>query len=99
MVTPTPQHLLNRPPKSKIVKPVDITFAEATAKNLPSTQTTPKTQATRQTTHATIAMETFDQQVKLQKMAHEVKTTLQAKFDKVFAKMQQSLNNMETKVE
>jgi len=44
-------------------------------------------------------METFDWQAELQKMAHEVETTLQAKFDKVFAKMQQSLNNMETKVE
>ncbi len=32
-------------------------------------------------------------------MAQEVETTLQAKFDKVFAKMQQSLDNIELKVE
>jgi len=44
-------------------------------------------------------MATFNQQAKLQKMAHEVETTLQAKFNKVFAKMQQSLDIMETKME
>jgi len=99
MVTPMLHQPLNRPPKSKIVKLVDITFAEATAKNISSTPQPLKPQATTQTTNAAIPMETFDQQSELQKIVHEVETTLQAKFDKVFAKMQQSLNKIELNVE
>jgi len=98
-MTPTTHQPLNCPLKSKIVKPADITFTEATTKNSSSTQNKPTTTTTTQTMASTPATETFDQQSELQKMAHEVETTLQAKFNKVFAKMQQSLDNMELNVE
>jgi len=41
----------------------------------------------------------FDYQAELQKISQEVETTLQAKFDAAFTKIQQSLNNIKTKVD
>jgi len=43
--------------------------------------------------------EPFDYHAELQKLAQEVETTLQAKFELVFKKMQESLDNIKTKVE
>jgi len=97
--TPTPHQPLNRPPKSKIVKPVVITFAEAAAKNTPhATQTQPPQNTATPATEATKTA-TFDCQSELQQMVEEVKMTLQAKFDKVFEKMQKSLDTIENNVE
>jgi len=60
-VTPMPHQPLNCPPKSKIVKPADITFAEAAAKNTPNATQTLKLQDTaKPATAAAIKMETFD---------------------------------------
>jgi len=97
---PTKQNLLNNPPCSHIVKPADLTFAEATAQkptqhHKPMAPTTTMTE----TVQAPQITEPFDYQAELQKIAHEVETTLQAKFETVFKKMQQSLDNIETKVE
>jgi len=99
MVTPTPHQPLNCPLKSKIVKPADITFAEAAAKNTPNAKQTQQLQITATTTTETSQMAPFDCQSELQCMVEEVETTLQAKFNKVFAKMQKSLENIKTNVE
>jgi len=98
-VIPTKQNPLNRPPKSKIVKPADITFAEATANARISQQPATHTMATTQPMVTTPIAAPFDTDAELQKIAKEVETTLQAKFDKVFAKLQQSLDTIEHKVE
>ncbi len=98
-VTPMPHQPLNRPLKSKIVKPADITFAEAAAKNTPHTTQTLKPQNTATPATEVTATEPFDCQSELQQMAKEVETTLQAKFDKVFEKMQKSLKNIENNME
>jgi len=41
----------------------------------------------------------FDYQAELQKISQEVETTLQAKFDAAFAKMQKSISDIEDKVD
>jgi len=78
---------------------VDITFAEAAAPKNTRSQTTNTSAPKLQTETQSQEKETFDYPVELQKLALEVETTLQAKFDKVFAKMQQSLDNIELKME
>jgi len=60
MVTPMTHQPLNRPPKSKIVKPADITFAEAAAKNTPNATQTLTPQNTAKPATAAIATEPFD---------------------------------------
>jgi len=54
------QQLLNCPPKSKIVKPTDINFAEAAAKTQSGSQNKPAPTMTTQTAAKSQAPKTFD---------------------------------------
>jgi len=79
------QNLLNSPLRLHIVKPADLTFVEATTQKLlqrhksmaPTMTATAAVQAPQTT-------EPFDYQAELQKIAQEVETTLQAKFEMAF---------------
>jgi len=99
--TPTKQNPLNRPPHSRIVKPADITYAEAT-KNQDTRQ--PRTVLTVTTTMTNVILvttqsEPFDYQATLDRITKDVETNLKAKFDAAIANLQKSFTNLEEKVD
>jgi len=103
MVTtaPTKQNPLNRPPRKRIVKPADITFAEQDFPRLPTTQQLPPaaTIATTANDPAPTQQPPFDYQAMLDRITKDVETTLKAKFDAAIANLQQSFMNLERRVD
>jgi len=87
-------------PRLRIVKPADITYAEATKQNDTRQQRAALTVTT--TTNTTIPVltqsEPFDYQATLDRITKDVKTNLKAKFDTAIANLQKSFTNLEEKV-
>jgi len=99
--TPTKQNQLNRPPRSRIVKPADITYAEAT-KQQETRQTCTELTATAATTNLPQVVnqpEPFDYQATLDRITKDVETTLKAKFDAAINNLQKSFANLEERVD
>ncbi len=97
---PTKHNSLNRPPRSRIVKPADITYAEATRQSTPNQNNSPPHNTTTAT--ATTAPQTaapFDYQATLDRITKDVETTLTAKFDAAIANLQKSFTTLEQKVD
>jgi len=103
MVTtaPTKQNPLNCPPRKRIMKPVDITFAEQDFPWLPTTQQPPPaaTIATTANDPAPTQQPPFDYQATLDCITKDVEMTLKAKFDAAIANLQQSFMNLERRVD
>ncbi len=99
--TPTKQNPLNRPPRSRIVKPADITYAEATKQqdNRPPRPATTVTTTMTTATPATTQSEPFDYQATLDRITKDVETNLKAKFDAAIANLQKSFTHLEEKVD
>jgi len=100
--TLTKQNPLNRPPCHHIAKPADISYAEATSPRQERSQpATPTQQATATLSNpSSIATtEPFDYKATLQRISHEVETTLRAKFDAVYANLQKSIETIDQRVD
>jgi len=97
---PTKQNPLNCPPRSRFVKPVDIMLAEAATQKPACNQQMPMATTETPTANTPISNPApFDYQAELQKLSKEVETTLQAKFDAVFNKLQKSIDTMDEKMD
>jgi len=99
--TPTKQNPLNRPPRSCIVKPADITYAEATKQNTTNMQQKETTVTTTTTTAlpAATPAEPFDYQATLDRITRDVETNLKAKFDAAIENLQKSFTSLEERVD
>jgi len=98
---PTKQNPLNRPPCSRIVKPVDITYVEATKHHAP-TQSSMAPKVTMTTNTATPVLtqaEPYDYQATIDWITKDIKTNLKAKFDAAIANLQKSFTNLKERVD
>jgi len=96
--TLTKQNLLNHPPCHRTVKPADISYAEATSQKSEHSHPTQSTQqpvATQSTQASTANTKPFDYKTALKYISHNVKTSLKAKFDTVFANIQKSIETID----
>jgi len=99
---PTKQNSLNHPPHScsRIIKPADITYAEATRQTSPSQKSSlPNHTTTVSAPPAPQAAAPFDYQATLDRITKDVETTLTAKFDAAIANLQKSFTTLEQKVD
>jgi len=95
--TPTKQNLLNHPLRTRNTKPPTITYVEAASQQIKNSPTSPVATATPAS--ATASTPAFDYQSALQRISHDIKMTLKAKFDAAIANLQKSIDNIDHKVE
>jgi len=98
MAVPTKQNPLNCLPWHCNAKPPDISYVEATSKQLvqaPPSTSTQQAEATQSTLVSTATESTFDYKSALQWISHDVETSLKAKFEAVFTNLQKSIDTIE----